>query len=92
MDMDDLLNTAEAARALGISRERVRVLIVEKRLPARKVGRDWTIQRVDLRAVIERRPGRPRRGMLPASAGHDSQEGEGTAAPAGRAAAGGDGN
>jgi excisionase family DNA binding protein len=61
MDMLDVLNTAEAAEHLNVTPDRVRKLIRARRLPARKLGRDWAIARTDLSAVTERRPGRPRR-------------------------------
>lgn len=72
MDLQDALTTAEAARLLGISRARVHALIASRRLPARKIGRDWTIVRADLGLVSDRRPGRPRRAM--GSAGPDEGE------------------
>ena len=61
MDSTDLLTTAEAARELGISRARVHALISANRLPARKIGRDWTILRADLALVASRPNGRPAR-------------------------------
>ncbi|HEY8741967.1 MAG TPA: helix-turn-helix domain-containing protein [Chloroflexota bacterium] len=57
----DVVNTSEAARELRVTPDRVRKLIAAQRLAARKLGRDWFINRADLAAVAERRPGRPRR-------------------------------
>ena len=37
------LSTIEAARILGVTRERVRQLCDEKKLKAEKLGRDWRI-------------------------------------------------
>lgn len=55
----ELLDTAAAAKVLGISTTRVRVLIREKRLPAEKLGRDYIIRRKDLARVKDRPTGRP---------------------------------
>lgn len=38
------LSTTEAARILGVTRERVRQLCDEKKLKAEKLGRDWRIE------------------------------------------------
>lgn len=54
------LTIGEAARELGVSRRRVNALILEGRLPSEKVGRIRLIQRTDLGAVRDRKPGRPR--------------------------------
>jgi excisionase family DNA binding protein len=64
MNETDLLTTIDVARELGITRTRVHALIVGGRLPARKLGRDWTIRRADLVYVAERRPGKSPR-LLP---------------------------
>ncbi len=61
MDLHDILSAADAAAALGISVDRVYVLIKVGRLPARKISGGWIIARSDLARVAERRPGRPRR-------------------------------
>lgn len=37
------ISTIEAARILGVTRERVRQLCDEKKLKAEKLGRDWRI-------------------------------------------------
>jgi excisionase family DNA binding protein len=44
------LSTTEAARILGVTRERARQLCDEGRLHAQKLGRDW---RIEPRAVEE---------------------------------------
>jgi excisionase family DNA binding protein len=46
---------------LGVTANRVRVLIRSKRLKATKVGHDWLIDPKDLDAVKERKVGRPRK-------------------------------
>jgi excisionase family DNA binding protein len=51
----DYLTTQEAAEKLGVSRQRVVVLIQADRLPATKAGRDWLILPADLES-FERRP------------------------------------
>ena len=56
---DQLLTTAQAARILGVTPGRIRQLIVEGRLPARKVGRDLAIWESDLDQVKIRPWGRP---------------------------------
>jgi excisionase family DNA binding protein len=55
-----IISTAEAARKLGVSANRVRALIDSNRLKAMKVGREWLIDPKDLDAVKNRTPGRPR--------------------------------
>ncbi len=55
-----MLTTRQAADLLGVSPRRVRALIESGKLPARRVGRDWTVKRGDLDA-LERKVGRPRR-------------------------------
>jgi excisionase family DNA binding protein len=72
----EMLGTTEAGQELGVSAERVRMLITTHRLPARKIGRDWVIQRADLSAVAERPVGRPRRAggdRARRSSGHASE-------------------
>jgi excisionase family DNA binding protein len=56
-----IISTAEAARRLGVTANRVRALIEAKRLRAIKVGREWLIDPKDLAAVKNRKPGRPRK-------------------------------
>jgi excisionase family DNA binding protein len=56
-----IISTTEAARRLGVTANRVRVLIRTKRLKAIKVGHEWLIDPKDLDAVKERKVGRPRK-------------------------------
>ena len=57
----NIIGTAEAARRLGVTRNRVRALIDAKRLKATKVGNAWMIDPKDLDAVKDRKVGRPRK-------------------------------
>ena len=54
-----VLTTKEAGERLGVSASRVRQLVLNKRLPAKKAGRDLLIKDEDLELVAERKPGRP---------------------------------
>jgi len=56
-----IISTTEAASRLGVTANRVRVLIRAKRLKAIKVGHEWLIDPKDLDAVKERKVGRPRK-------------------------------
>lgn len=56
-----IISTAEAARRLGVTPNRIRALIDAKRLKAMKIGREWLIDPKDLDAVKKRKPGRPRK-------------------------------
>jgi len=56
-----VIGTTEAAKRLGISSNRVRVLIESGRLKAQKIGREYAINPGDLKAVKNRKPGRPRK-------------------------------
>lgn len=55
-----IISTAEAAKRLGVTTNRVRALIDAKRLKAMKVGREWLIDPKDLAAVKVRKVGRPK--------------------------------
>jgi excisionase family DNA binding protein len=55
------LTTSEAAERLGISQARVRRLILDGRLPAKKFGRDHQIREADLAKVKNRKHGRPKK-------------------------------
>lgn len=55
------LTTAQAAEKLGVNASRIRQLIIEGRLPAEKLGRDWLIDEKALDQVRDRKPGRPRK-------------------------------
>lgn len=57
----DLLTTAEAARELGVSPQRVRHLAASRGV-GRRIGRDWVFTREDIEAMrVRRPPGRPRK-------------------------------
>ena len=53
------ISTKDVARELGVSTCRVLQLIDTGRLKAEKLGRAWLILPRDLRAVRNRKPGRP---------------------------------
>jgi excisionase family DNA binding protein len=55
------IGTTKAAARLGISPNRVRALIDSGRLKAHKIGREYAINPSDLKAVKNRKPGRPRK-------------------------------
>jgi len=54
-----LISTADAAERLGVTACRVRVLIYDGRLPAKKIGGALVIDEADLHRVEDRKPGRP---------------------------------
>jgi excisionase family DNA binding protein len=57
-----MIGTAEIAKRLHVTPERVRALIKSGRLPsAQKLGRDWFVDERDLALVKNRKPGRPRK-------------------------------
>ena len=56
-----IISTAEAARRLGVTANRVRAMIRAKRLKAIKVGHEWLIDPKDLDTVKDRKVGRPRK-------------------------------
>jgi excisionase family DNA binding protein len=49
---ESVLTVPEAAELLGVTQQRVRFLIRRRKLPARKLGRDWIVSRS---AVEERK-------------------------------------
>lgn len=57
------MTTQEAADYLGMTRQRVGVLIRDGRIKARRHGRDWWIEKRDLDAFDQRprQTGRPRK-------------------------------
>lgn len=59
--MPELINTAQAARRLGVTRDWVHKLIVRGKLTARKIGRDWLVDTHSVAAyqMTRRPPGRP---------------------------------
>lgn len=56
-----IISTAEAAKRLGVTANRVRAMIEAKRLKATKLGNVWVIDPKDLEAVKDRKVGRPRK-------------------------------
>jgi excisionase family DNA binding protein len=64
LDNNGIITTAQAAEILGVSRCRILTFIYQGRLPAKKIGRDWQINEVDLTKVRKRRCGRPRKRMI----------------------------
>jgi len=62
--MSKLFTTCDAAKYLGVTASRVRQLIVEKRLPSQKFGRDHLIREDDLKEYFssgKKKPGRPKK-------------------------------
>jgi len=59
--MEGLLSTEEAAERLGVAGSRIRQLIAEGRLPAKKIGGGYVILSKDLDLVKNRKPGRPKK-------------------------------
>ena len=57
--MNEFLTTQEAAEELGVTDSRVRQLILDGKLPARKFGRSHVIKRSDLKNVVVGNRGRP---------------------------------
>lgn len=55
------LTTGEAATRLGVSERRIRSMIKDGRIRARKAGRDWRIDEPELEKVQDRKPGRPKK-------------------------------
>ena len=53
------LTAAQAAPLLGVTKRRVIALIEAGRLPAEKIGNMYLIKPGDLKAVQDRKPGRP---------------------------------
>lgn len=57
--MTPFISTAEAAQLLGVTPQRVRVLIAEGRLAAQKIGRDHAVELASVAAFRPRPEGRP---------------------------------
>jgi excisionase family DNA binding protein len=55
-----VLTSSEVAKSLGITQNRVNALIRAGRLPAKKIGIQYLIERADLAKVRVRKPGRPK--------------------------------
>lgn len=60
---DNYLTSAEAARALGFSHDYVRKLILQGKLKAEKLGRNWIIEKRDLRKIHRQRFPRTKESM-----------------------------
>ena len=56
-----IISTAEAAKRLGVTPDRVRKMIEAKRLKATKFGNVWMIDPKDLEPLKDRKVGRPRK-------------------------------
>jgi hypothetical protein len=56
---DDLISGAEAAKILGVSRQRLAELADLERVPRTRVGRSWVYRRGDVEAVERMPRGRP---------------------------------
>ncbi len=66
MSKNNLITTSEAAEKLGVTRWRVNALIRDKRLKAEKFGQIFLIRESDLKAVENRKTGRPKKTDTPA--------------------------
>lgn len=66
-----MLSVAETANILGVSAARVRALIAQDILPARKVGRAWVLREED---VMQRAAARPSAGRPRLRRAHDAGE------------------
>lgn len=53
------LTTKETAQKLGVSTGRIRQMVMNGQLPAEKFGRDLMIKEIDIKAVENRKTGRP---------------------------------
>jgi excisionase family DNA binding protein len=58
-EANNLLSVTEAAKRLGVIRQRVFQLIQSGKLPAVKVGSQYVIKESDLELVKDRKTGRP---------------------------------
>ena len=58
-EASNLLSVTEAAKRLGVIRQRVFQFIQTGRLPAVMVGSQYVIKELDLELVAERKTGRP---------------------------------
>lgn len=61
MSKSNFLTTSEAAEKLGVTRWRVNAMIRDKRLKAEKIGQIFLIRESDLKAVENRKVGRPKK-------------------------------
>lgn len=69
-----MISTLEAAKLLGISSIRVRDLIYDGALPARKIGRSWVLNEEDVMNRLSQHPrsGRPRKTTVQPSVASDT--------------------
>jgi excisionase family DNA binding protein len=56
-----LLSVKDAAKALGLSEQRIKQFIYTEKLKAEKVGNQWIIVESDLKDIKSRPAGRPRK-------------------------------
>lgn len=61
MSKSNLLTTSEAAAKLGVTRWRVNAMIRDERLKAERFGSIFLIRESDLKAVENRKVGRPKK-------------------------------
>lgn len=59
------LTTQQVAERLGVTPRRVVAMIQAHQLPATKFGRDYMIEKADLKLVKNRKAGRPRKTQKP---------------------------
>jgi excisionase family DNA binding protein len=58
MTREDLVGTTEAARMLGVSRQRVSQLLLSGQLEGRRIGYGWMIPRASILRRLGTPPGR----------------------------------
>jgi len=61
-NLTDRVTTKEAARILGVTDGRVRQMILNGQLPAKRFGRALTLSRSDVESMRGRKAGRPKKG------------------------------
>jgi|SRR5262245_41987112 len=61
-NLTDRVTTKEAARILGVTDGRVRQMILNGQLPAKRFGRALTVARSDVESLRGRKAGRPKKG------------------------------
>lgn len=72
-----MLTVSESARMLNVTPSRVRALIAQGMLPARKVGRAWVLEEADVMERASKRvgPGRPaRKAVVPVEDSQPKQD------------------
>jgi hypothetical protein len=57
----DLLTLVDCRRVSGFSREKLRVAVASRVLPATRVGTSWIVRRSDLEIFVESQRQRPER-------------------------------